>query len=135
MPKEKRQNKTVEQLAAEMNAKALVTEKRKFIKEILFPKLYEVSENIQDAQIIMTVLSTMIQQAAIKKVNNLPVAEVSVKPNSGYERYQEIFDLFADKNVEFASDILGQSAKAIDGALFEESKERKLIDLKMELLD
>lgn len=136
MQKKPEENKkTVEQLAAEMNARALITEKRKFVKEKLFPKLIEVSDNIQDAQIIATVLGSIVQQSAMKKVNDLLVDEVEPTPNAGYEKYQEVFEIFKGKNIEFVTDILGQAAKAIDGALFEESKGRKLADLKIEFID
>lgn len=136
MQNQKRENKTKEQIEQDIKSSEKIKAHRKFIKEIVYPALLEKSDSIDDAKIILGVVSTAIQQAMLniqmkQLVKDLDIPEVDEK----YKKYSDIMVLFRDHSVTESTKLIQGLQDEIDETVRDENKERKLATLEVKLLD
>lgn len=110
-----------------------------FIKEQLYPLLTKSSTSIEDAKVFLETNVLVIGQAFMnfrtqKKVGEMDLLE-NLKHNPEAKRYEEVLTLLGGETVDAASDMLNAMKQIIDNNLRDETKSRKLDDLKLKFFN
>jgi len=115
-------------------------EKMKFAKEVFYPALIKASKNIDDAQMFLSSISTIMMEKFLgfmkeKKFVELNLVEQLSPLDSKYEELKSMLALFDTFNVFEAKELLEGMRQEISLFLNEEAKERSLESLKCRWLD
>lgn len=136
--KQKRINKSKEQLLEEAKQKEEVLKLRKIVKEEIYPLLLEKSKSIDDAKVFCNTVSVAIKQSFNNRMRELKVAELGLKgmlaQSQEKERYEKMFDILNSHTIMNALKMIDDLPTAIDGFIREEMCSRPLNGLKAELL-
>jgi hypothetical protein len=111
----------------------------KFLKEILYPILLDVSENIEDAKIFLEANQLAINQAfmnlrAEKTVLDLEVDKM-MKDNTESERYRRLLNALGGESVLAATDILNAMKQIIENNQRDQAKVVPLSSLPLKFFD
>lgn len=138
MKKEKRINKTKEQLLEEQKQREETLRLRKIVKEKIYPLLLEKSKSIDDAKIFSSTVSISIKQAFNNTMRKMLVEELKLKSmlseSEEKERYEKMFDILNTETIFNALKMIDEMPNAIDGFIREEMCKRPLSELKAEFL-
>lgn len=138
--KPKQHHKTREELLFDLKNNAKFQEKMKFAKEVFYPALIKASKNIDDAQMFLSSISTIMMEKFLgfmkeKKFVELNLVEQLSPLDSKYEELKSMLALFDTFNVFEAKELLEGMRQEISLFLNEEAKERSLESLKCRWLD
>jgi len=136
---EKRQNKTKEQLIAEMEQTKKVNQQRQVVKEKIYPFLLEKSESIEDAKVFMSAIGISIKQAYLNGMKDTPLGDLKMVEmldikGANYQRYKDLFEILKDYSITDALKLIEGMPGEIDISIREEMQTRKLDTLKVKLL-
>lgn len=113
---------------------------RVFVREQLYPLLLRNSKSVHDTNFYMSLTGAMIEQGMQRKQLEFKVGELDFgkesaqADNAEQTRILELLDLFKDEKVADALGVLQGMQNEITQTVTKENKERKLEDLKIELL-
>lgn len=138
--KQKRQNKTREQLIAELKGNQKFVEKMKFTREVFYPHLIQASKSIDDAVSFLASINTVLMEKFLsymkdKNFGELKLVDVLDPKDEKYEQLKAMLELFSDKSVFEAKELLEGMKQEISLFINEENKTRQLSDLKTKWLD
>lgn len=133
MSKEKRENKSKDQIAFEMKQKQEVERKRTFITEVLFPLLKEHTKTVREAKMFCKVVINDIQstfnQGMKAPLSSLKLEEKFEKEtDSGADAYRAVADAFADVSIAESLELLDGMPNAIDASINQENTNRPISD-------
>lgn len=138
MKKEKRVNKTKEQLLEEQKQREETLRLRSIVKEQIYPLLLEKSKSIDDAKIFSSTVSISIKQAFNNTMRKMLVEELKLKgmlsESEEKERYEKMFDILNTETIFNALKMIDEMPNAIDGFIREEMCKRPLSELKADFL-
>lgn len=136
--KQKRINKSREQLFEEAKQKEETTRLRKIVKEQIYPLLLEESKSIDDAKIFCSATAIAIKQAFNNRMKELKVEELKLNTmlaeSQEKERYEKMFNIIKEETILSALKMVDELPNAIDSFIREEMCKRPLTELKAELL-
>lgn len=132
--KEKRENKSKEQIAWEMKQRQETERKRLFVKEHFYPMLLTHMKNVTQAKNFCKVVQNDIlatyNQGMSKPMHELNMpARLEGVENEAADAYRAVLEIFKDAPVGEAVELLEGMPNAIDAALNQNDKERPLSDL------
>lgn len=135
MSKQKRVNKTPEQISKDMENLAKVRKYRLFVKDEFYPALLKASSSIDDAKFLLTGFASMVFEQFLgimkeKKFNELNLESKLDPSNPNYEEFKKILALFNDKNVYEARELIEGMKGEIEALIKAELSDRKLETLK-----
>lgn len=135
MLKPKRINKTKEQLIKELETQAKVKVYRAFVKDEFYPLLLEATTSIDDAKYLLGSFSNMLMEQFLGLMKEKKFVELELEKKldskaENYESYKKILDIFKDKNIFDARELIEGMKEEIDMMITNELKERKLETLK-----
>jgi hypothetical protein len=137
--KEKRVEKTKEELKAEMEAIAEAQRLRRKVKEEFYPFLCLKTNNIDEAKIFSQALSVAIEQSFTNLQKTMKVKDLGLVAkltnNEQSAKWKEVLEMFAEENIMSAQRILRDMPNAIDSFIREEMTKRPLSSLKVDFLD
>ena len=138
--KEKRVEKSKEQLLAELRMNEAFKKRMKFIKTQFFPALILASKNVDDAQMLLTGFNNIIMQTFLglmkeKTVKDLNLEGKLATENDHFQESKDLLSLFADMSVFEAKEMVEGMKNEI--ALFQNEywKSTSLADLPVKWLD
>lgn len=138
MKKEKRINKTKDQLLEEQKQREETLRLRKIVKEQIYPLLLEKSKSIDDAKVFSSTVSISIKQAFNNTMRKILVEELKLKgmlsESEEKGRYEQMFDILNTETIFNALKMIDEMPNAIDGFIREEMCTRPLNELKAEFL-
>jgi hypothetical protein len=115
----KRSNVTKIQKEQEKLRKKKEDRVNKKVNDIVFPAIKEISDDIDDALIIINVLNQVIQQAMINSrdkttVNDLNLLDLMNDNTDKVNKYKNVINLISDESVKDAISILQGIAEEIN---------------------
>lgn len=140
MPKQKRRNKTKEELLLDLKKNEKFMAKMKFTKEKFFPALIEATDSVEDATIFLGSINTILMEEFLgfmkeKKFSDLNLVNKLDQKDENYEKYKALLSLFDEMNVFEAKDLIEGMKNEINLFIQEEMKNRKLDSLPTRWLD
>ena len=140
MQKQKRENKTKEQIAKEIQTMQKVKLYRAFVKDEFYPLLLTATTSIDDAKFLLTGFANMVFEQFLTLMKEKKFSELNLEAkldpeNPNYEEVKKILVLFGDKTVFEARELIEGMRGEIDGLVNAELKERKLETLKTNWFD
>lgn len=140
MAKEKRRNKTKEELLQEMKNNQAFKEKISFVREVFYPALMKATENVEQAGEYLGVLNSLLMQQFLKKMQEVKFKDMSIpdllgKDDSQYEAMKAMLTLLEDKTVFEAKDIMEGVKGEIDLFKRDYFKRMKLEELPTTWID
>lgn len=131
----KRENKTKEQIAKDIENLQKVRKYRAFVKDEFYPLLLANTTSIDDAKFLLTGFASMVfeQFLGLMKEKNFGELNLETKldpKNTNYEGFKKILDIFKDKNVFEARELIEGMKGEIEALVNAELKDRKLESLK-----
>ena len=134
------QNKTREELIADLQKNAAWMAKMKFVKNVFYPALCKATNSIEDAMQNLAIINTVIMEKFLGKMKEVKMKDIDIYSNLSpddkqYENIKEMLGLFDDVSVFEAKEYFEGLKQEISLFLNEEQKERKLEDLKTRWLD
>jgi hypothetical protein len=135
MSKPKRQNKTEAELIADVKKVEKVKEMRRFVKDDFYPILLTASTSIDDAKYLVGSISNIMMEQFLAKMKEVKFSELHLEekldPQSPqYEDFKKMLELFNDKDVFNAKELIEGMKQEIELCILTEMKERKLESLK-----
>lgn len=111
MQRQKRVNKSREQLLSEMKNNKEFKDKLAFSREVFYPALTKASVNVEDAVIQLSMLDTLLMQSFLRFMKEKTFKDLNIQASISSEdpKSQDIIamlDLLNDKTVYDAKDIL-----------------------------
>jgi hypothetical protein len=129
--KTKREVKSKAQLEAQMKQIEKNKKSNQFVKEVFFPKLLQNQKNVEDAQLMLAVLEMAIQQGFVNLQKTTLVSSLELGViDEQYKEFKEILEIFKDQTVEDAIYQFTSMKTAIQTAVIDEMRDRKLESLK-----
>lgn len=109
--KSKRENKSREQILAEMKARPEFKEKLAFVKEKFYPALINATTNVDSAVQSLTMLNAFLMESFLgfmkeKKFSELKLQEKLSPLDPKYKENVELLDLLNDHSVFDAKDVM-----------------------------
>ena len=136
----KQVHKTKEELIAGLKKNAEFNKKMDFVRNTFYPALCKASMNVEDAQILLTGMNSMIMQEFLglmkeKTINDLHLTDKLDQNNPKFFEMSALLGIFADQTVFDAKDSIEGMRGEIGIFISDEMKERKLEDLKTKWVD
>lgn len=131
---------TKEQVINQFKTNEALKNKLSFIKEKFWPALCAASNNIEDAQQLLSGFNTQVMQEFLadmkdKKMDDLKLAEKLDKTSPKYQENLDMLSLFEGMNVFEAKDYIEGMRSEIGLFLREENESRPLSELKTKWID
>lgn len=127
------QPKSKEQIAREMEIKR----KRVIVVDKFFPALAKATISIDEARMFVSATTSFIMEAVMDTMRQRKFSEISERVLKGLspdgERKEEIsalLDIFSGETLFVSREIIEGAKQAIDQAINDEMRERKLNDIK-----
>jgi hypothetical protein len=138
--KQKRVLKSKEELLSDLQKNAQFIEKIKFIREVFLPTVEKGCKNVEDAKMFLSSIGTVImerflQQMKEKKLSDLNLIQGLDDKSPDYEGYKAILELFNDKSVFEAKELIEGMRSEIDLWITEEMRSRTLESLPKRWID
>ena len=138
--KEKRVNKTKEELLKELRGNQKFIEKMKFTKEVFYPALLNASKSIDDASSFLSSINNIMMEKFLgymkeKNFGELKLVDMLDPKDEKYDELKKMLTLFDDKSVFDAKEYIEGMRNEISLFLGEEAKNRPLSSLKTKWLD
>lgn len=135
MPKKKQTHLTTEQLIANSERQREFMKKMQFVKGEFYPALCAATESIEGALQTLSIINTVLMEKFLAKMKETTFKEIDVYTNLSsedpkYEELKKMLNLFDDKNVFEAKELMEGMRSEINMFLNDEQKERKLETLK-----
>lgn len=115
-------------------------EKRRgnIISEQLYPELVKVSENVEDAKIVLQVLSSVIEGQFMNRKTTTKVSELGLEPefdkDKTSERYKALFNIIKDEPITIAVNLVNSLGGIIVNNEKKLMKDKKLADLPIQFI-
>lgn len=140
MKKEKRIQKTRDQLLKDLRNNKRFQEKMMFTREVFYPALSRATKNIDDAISNLSIINSMMMEKFLgfmkeTKFKELKIVDSLSVTDPKYKELKEMLELFDEYNVFDAKDLMEGMKNEINLFLSEENKSRTLADLKQVWLD
>ena len=139
MQKEKRVNKTEEQLIAETKARETTNRLRLKARDEFYPHLVATTKNVEEAKNLTMAYYLAVEQAFMKLKRTMTVKELGLREmlngSEESEKWNKFFDMFEGETIENMSTVVQGMPEVIDGFIRMEMKERPLDSLKTYFLD
>lgn len=139
MKKQKQVYRKKDELIAELRKNEQFMKKMKFAREVFYPALCKASENIDDAQMLLSGFNTIIMQQFLELMKEKTVASLQLedkldKDSPKYNENVQLLHIFDDMSIFDAKDQMEGMKNEITLFVTEENKGRKLEDLKTKWL-
>jgi len=133
-------NKTKAEVLQDLKKNAEFISKLKFVKEQFFPALCKATNSIEDAIQNLTIINSVILDKFLGKMKETTMRDIDIYTNLSpsdpqYENLKAMLQLFDDKSVFEAKELMEGMKAEITMFLNEEQKERKLEELKCRWID
>lgn len=139
MAKEKRVNKTEEQLIAETKAKETTNRLRLKARDEFYPHLLATAKNVEEGKTLSMAYYLAIEQAFMKLKRTMTVKELGLREmlnqSEEADKWNKFFDMFENETIENMSTVVQGIPDVIDGFIRMEMKDRPLDSLKTYFLD
>ncbi len=137
---EPRANKSKEQILSEMKANVTFQKKMDFTRNKFYPALLKADPTIEDATMWLSGFNTALMQAFLEKMKEVKMSELKLglkldAMSDQFVPFQEIVSLFDDMTVFEAKDNIEGLKGEIEIWKQDETRERKLSDLKTKWID
>jgi len=132
--------KSKAEILEEMKKNHEFRKKMKFTKEVFYPELVNVSDNIQDAIMLLSglggmILSEFLEGLKGKKFSELNLEEKLAKDNPKHEQFKKFLAIFNDLSAFEAKDLIEGMKQEIELFIKEENETRSLSSLKTKWVD
>lgn len=123
-----------------MRANPLFVERMKFTKNEFYPALVKCSRNVEDAQMFLGSISSVIMEKFLQSMKDKTLKELKLvesldKRDEHYEDYVALLELFDNKTVFEAKEHFENMKNEVALFINREMGERKLESLKTSWLD
>lgn len=136
MPKQKRVNKSKEQLVQEQANRAEVARKKDIIVSKFYPALVNATVSVDEAKALINAMGTLLMEEVLKTMKERHFDEIAMalvdKLCPGDDRKVEIEELLKTlehENLYVAREIIEGMTRAIETMITEEMRERNLDSL------
>jgi hypothetical protein len=135
-----RVNKTKEQILQEMKSNADFQKKIKFTREEFFPALLKANPTIEEASMWLGGFNTAIMNSLLETMKTTKMKDLNLSlkldaMSDNFIQFRDIITLFDDMTVFDAKDNIEGLKGEIEIWKQDESRERKLSDLKTKWID
>ena len=129
--KEKRKNLSKEDIVKQQKQIEETKRLNQFTKEVFYPTLLKNQKNVEDAQLLCSVLEMAIQQAFINVQNTTTISQLDLGTiDEKYKEFKEVLSIFNDQTVKDTIYHLSSMKTAINTAVINEMRDRQLESLK-----
>jgi hypothetical protein len=140
MKKLQKKEMTMKEKIARMRENPLFVERMKFTKEQFFPAMVAASNNVEDAQMFLGSMSSIIMEKFLQSMKDKTLGELKLvesldKKDKHYEQYCDLLALFDNKTIFESKEHFENMKNEIALFINREMGERKLDSLKTSWLD
>ncbi len=140
MKKKPHLTKNKAELIADLQKNQDWVNKMIFVKTKFYPALLDLDSSVDDVKMWLSSVETVVMEKFLGKMKetkfvDLELKKVLVPTEDKYEKYIGILSLFDDMNTYDARDIIDGMRKEISQFEVDESRNKKLADLKTKWLD
>lgn len=133
----KNQHKTKEMIIAEKEEKALATKRMAFINDVFMPTMEGMTENVEEAQMIVESIKVAINQAFLNKSKEMTIKDLKLeeslkkvkKPELVY-KHVKVLEILSEQTVDDGIRLCNGLFEAANQAVVDQLKNRKLSDFR-----
>ncbi len=140
MKKKQLLTKNKAQLIADLQKNQDWVKKMLFTKTQFYPALLDLDSSVDDVKMFLASIETVLMEKFLAKMKetkfiDMKLVDVLDPTDEKYQWYIKILSLFEDMNTYDARDVIDGMRKEIAQFETDESKNKKLVDLKTKWLD
>lgn len=138
--KQKRTNKSKEQLIAELKANTKFQEKMAFTRDLFYPALCQATTSIDDALQNLSIINSVMMEKFLSIMKEKTFGELNMHHNLDpkdpkHDDIKEMLDLFKGMSIFDAKDLMEGMRNEINLFLTEENKVRTLAEVRTKWID